>query len=240
MLYFFLSYAHGENDDLVSVFFEDLSAEVRTYTGTDPRQQVGFLDNDALRAGAAWPPELIDALSTCRTLIALCSPRYFLSLPCGKEWTVFRWRLEAYAKAALRRAPALIPLFWVPTDPPAHLGDLQHRDRQFGNTYDRHGLRQLMRISTHRNAYLELVTALALRISEIHREHAIPELNHRPDFHAVPSAFHPDDLSAPHAGSEPPAEPAPRPVAATPPAEPRKPPRRPILTYDTDPHDDHP
>jgi hypothetical protein len=258
VLYFFLSYAHGENDDLVAAFFEDLCAEVRTYTGDDQNEQVGFLDNDALRAGASWPTDVIDAVSTCRVFVALCSPRYFRSEPCGKEWAVFGWRLAAYTRATNHRAPALMPLLWVARDPPASLGDIQHSDKLFGLDYNRHGVRQLMRISTHRNAYLELVTALAKRICQIADEHDVPPLKTRPDWHAVPSTFHSpqaaadrasDDRAAAEsvageafcdpagAAQDAAAEMPKQPTQETPPADlgwqPSGPRKRPILRYDT-------
>ena len=77
MLYFFLSYARGDEDDLVRQFFNDLSVEVRVRAGLHRDAEVGFIDTRT-RAGTVRSLEIADALARCRSFIALLSPRYFL------------------------------------------------------------------------------------------------------------------------------------------------------------------
>ncbi|MFB9356850.1 TIR domain-containing protein, partial [Actinoplanes nipponensis] len=92
MLYFFLSYARGRDDVYVHQFFQDLSQEVRALAGLGPEAEVGFLDHRSIQPGDVWPETLVDALSRCQAFLALCSPAYFLSEPCGREWAIFAER----------------------------------------------------------------------------------------------------------------------------------------------------
>lgn len=188
MLYFFLSYAHSRSDHLVEAFFDDLTGEVREHAGCDRDDEVGFLDRRNLHIGDHWPPALIRALQECRTFVALCSPRYFRSIPCGKEWDVFARRL-ANDPAPGPPAPALVPLLWLPVDVPPHLTHLQYHDWSFGSAYREHGLRRLLRLRKHRDDYLEFVTSVAVRIVTTARSHHPPPLVPPPTFADAVNAF---------------------------------------------------
>ncbi|BCB82576.1 hypothetical protein Pflav_089860 [Phytohabitans flavus] len=114
MLYFFLSYARGDDDLSVQKFFHDLSAEVRAHAGLASGEEVGFFDVHSLEVGASWSPRLVDALSQCQSFIALVSPRYLLSEPCGREWAVFSDRIRRYEREVGVTPSALLPLLWLP------------------------------------------------------------------------------------------------------------------------------
>jgi len=225
MLYFFMSYAHGEDDPYVVQLFRDLCAEVRIQVGEDRHRPVGFQDSDNIRVGSVWPPELVDAVATARTFVPLYSPRYFRSEYCGKEWSLFAWRMAADEHRTGQRASVLIPLLWVSAVIPNHLADIQHGDPSFGAAYAAHGARELVRMreTKHHDAYLEFVTAVAVRIREAAAEHAIPPLTGRHDLRTIPNAF-----DTPAAGSSP------RPnLPSQPPGIPARR-SRPILRYGTD------
>ncbi|MFY1689861.1 TIR-like protein FxsC [Plantactinospora sp. WMMB782] len=217
MLYFFLSYAHGERDDKVRVqrFFANLSTEIRVLVGEDDRTVVGFHDDGALRVGDHWPRQLLEALCRTQTMIALFSPRYFRSEFCGREWAVFSERIRRREQAAGARRARLIPIFWVRTQVPDFLGHLQHHDPRLGAAYEREGLRELLRESGR--DYERFVLALAQLITETVREDPrLPELDPgsltRADLRGVGSAFHP---RVEPVGSQevPRPEPAPRPTS---------------------------
>jgi hypothetical protein len=237
---FFLSYAHGESDDAhVPQFFGDLSAELRTRSGLANGETVGFQDNHDLRIGDSWPHALAKALATADIFIALCTPRYFKSEYCGKEWHVFANRVAAQELLTGRRARNLIPLFWVPTQVPENLAHIQHHDLSFGRKYHDVGLLDLMRIRRNRDDYLEFLGAVARRVNEAANAFPLPPLDPPPDLRVVPSAFHEAAAAAP-ATSEPPARgkaslvPRPRPPVA-----PDEWPKRPILRFDApDPLDE--
>jgi hypothetical protein len=189
MRYFFLSYAHGPHDQLVAKFFDDLCGEVRERAGREQRDEVGFLDRHNLQIGDHWPPTLIGALQACRTFVALCSPRYFQSVPCGKEWGVFARRLTSDPLSG-PPAPALIPLFWLlPTEVPEHLSGLQYTDRSLGDMYERHGLRPLLQLAKYRDDYLEFLASLAARIIATAHSRNPPQLDPPPTFASAVNAF---------------------------------------------------
>lgn len=212
MRHFFLSTADGE-DPLVKEFFDDLCEEVRQYAGRARDEPVGFLDHQSHQMGEVWPSALIGALQTCRTFIALCSPRYFHSASCGREWGVFAARLAA-DPAATRHLPGLIPLIWLATSPvPAPLRDLQFADASFGAAYHEHGLRRLLQIRRHRDDYLEFLTAVAARITTTAPTCDPPPLNPPPDLATAPDAFHTGhDVPAPRTAARPPRNQRPTPA----------------------------
>ncbi|BCB87974.1 TIR-like protein FxsC [Phytohabitans suffuscus] len=196
MLYFFLSYARGDDDDSVQKFFYDLSAEVRAHAGLAADEEVGFFDAHSLEVGAKWSPRLVEALSHCRSFLALVSPRYLVSEPCGREWTIFAGRLRSYEREVGVMPSALLPLLWLP---PPHLpdvvADLQYDNDVLPEAYGRTGLRQLMRLQRHQDTYYELIVELARQIVRTADAHRLPPGPVGLDFNHVPNAFSPAAFS---------------------------------------------
>ena len=188
--YFFLSYARGDDDVFIQQFFRDLSSEVRSHAGLRADAEVGFLDIHSIELGAAWTPRLTSALATCRAFVALCSPRYFVSEFCGKEWTVFAERLHEYETSNGLQPPALLPLRWTPVRwTPEVAAERQYNNDNLPAAYGRNGLRQLMRLQRHRDSYLEFVSELARQVVETAETHQLPHLRGMPDITAVDNAF---------------------------------------------------
>lgn len=203
--FFFLSYARGSLDNDVERFFKDLSDEVRDLAGLSRTEEVGFLDRHSLELGAAWPRQLVRALSECSTFLALCTPRYFLSEPCGKEWWIFEDRLNRYERANHCLAPMLIPLLWLPTRRmPQRAQERQYTHERLAPAYAEDGLRQLIRLSSHHDAYVTAVNLLARHIVEQAEAHHIPARNGALDFHRIPNAFADQRASDPDPGAPPP------------------------------------
>lgn len=188
MLYFFLSYARGDEDDLVRQFFNDLSVEVRVRAGLHKDAEVGFIDA-RMKAGTVWSAELADALSQCRSFIALLSPRYFLSRPCGQEWQIFADRVARYEEEMGIDPSVLKPLLWVPL-PPAKMHPVAARIQFSSDLLGDTCVRQLMRLQRHQDAYREFVFELAGQIVESAETHPIPEGHSYPDLESAPSIFH--------------------------------------------------
>jgi FxsC-like protein len=107
-LWFFLSYAHANDNDagLVKTFYEQLSAWIAQRVG-QPAASVGFLDTYELHQGVGWGDELESALSRCRTFVPLMSPDYWKSRWAGAEWSFFERRCANVG------ALAIAPIQWV-------------------------------------------------------------------------------------------------------------------------------
>ncbi|BCY13147.1 TIR-like protein FxsC [Actinoplanes sp. L3-i22] len=197
MLYFFLSYARGGDDVYVRQFFSDLCHEVRVLEGLGRDVEVGFLDARNIHPGQAWSESLIDALAQSRSFLALCSPAYFLSEPCGKEWAIFEERVEEHERRTGQRPPGLIPLQWLPprTLPPT-AARIQYFEEPVGAGQQAdqrlRGIRQLLRLQRNRDDYLEFVTLVAERVVEASLVDPMPPMQNerRQRFEAVASAFH--------------------------------------------------
>jgi FxsC-like protein len=190
VLYFFLSYARGDDDEYVERFFHDLCAEVRVLTGLSREVPVGFLDNHSIGLGQPWQATLVDALSSCHAFLALCSPAYFFSEPCGKEWAIFEERSQRDEVAKGPAPSALIPLAWVsPRRMREPAQTRQYSSDILGDAYTKGGLRQLLRLQRNRDEYLEFVSAIAELIVQA-GESPVPPPVERPDFDRTSSVFH--------------------------------------------------
>ncbi|WBB93442.1 TIR-like protein FxsC [Verrucosispora sp. WMMC514] len=189
-LYFFLSYARGDEDALVQRFFEDLSADVRLTAGLSRDERVGFIDRTML-PGERWPQELVEALGSCRSFVALMTPRYFQSRVCGQEWQLFAERTARFESQGRVDASLIKPLMWIPAQPDrihpvAH--PLQYYSDSLGDLYRRLGIRQLMRLQRHRDDYLTFVFELASQIVASVEANTLPV--RAVDYQSVESAFH--------------------------------------------------
>ncbi|WP_433206712.1 TIR-like protein FxsC [Dactylosporangium sp. CS-047395] len=187
MLYFFLSYARGTDDLFVRRFYDDLCNEVRAHAGARQSEEVGFFDLHNIDPGQHWPQALIEAIAECRCFLALYSPAYFLSRPCGKEWTLFGQRSAGEDNP---RVQGLVPIVWLP---PRELPEVA-RSLHYGIDvpeveYHRHGLRQLLRLERLHDAYNEFLTNIAEHIVDI-ADRAPPTGLLAQNFELLDSAFH--------------------------------------------------
>ncbi|MEV0157524.1 TIR-like protein FxsC [Micromonospora sp. NPDC050686] len=192
MLYFFLSYARGDEDALVQRFYEDLSAEVRLIAGLARDEQVGFVDRTIL-LGERWPQRLVEALGSCRSFLALMTPRYFQSKACGQEWQLFADRTARFESQRRVDTSLLKPLMWIPAQPGRihpMAQPLQYSSDSLGELYQRLGVRQLMRLQRHSDDYRTFLFELASQIVSSVEAHPLPEHHRSIDLEAVASAFH--------------------------------------------------
>lgn len=189
--FFFLSYAHEDQDDWVQRFYKDLSDEVRAYAALPRGTEVGFLDAQSLDLGASWSDRLMRDLARCTTFVALVSPRYIHSQWCGREWAVFADRLSRHT-AQDGQPAALLPLLWrlVPALPPV-VQTYQYQDSQLPTDYPDKGLLTLMKLSRYEDAYIEFVEVLAQKIVRNAKADQVPRLTTVPAFEQVTSVFHP-------------------------------------------------
>jgi FxsC-like protein len=205
-LLFFLSYAsnsvlkrfHGQFfDDLV----EALIAERDTLDAQKAR--LGFYDRDGIQLGDSWTHELAEALRTCQVFVYIQSEAYFSRPWCGREWTVFRNRINRWMQgpqATGARPPLMLPILWKPPtrNPPATVAvDIQYGHREFGEAYVQNGLHTLMKLERFRDDYQEFLSRLAQRILQIADAYPLPPGDRdRIDFESIPNAFAPAPASS--------------------------------------------
>jgi hypothetical protein len=90
-------------DEWVRPFLGQLEALVSEYQGRDIRV---FKDYRVLELGSGWHAEAEHALSTSKLLLAIVTPRYFLS-----QWTVAEWKtFEERERVMMKRE--LVPLIF--------------------------------------------------------------------------------------------------------------------------------
>ncbi|MGZ5131574.1 MAG: TIR-like protein FxsC [Caldimonas sp.] len=215
---FFFSYTRGNNDLYLKKFFTDLSEEVRNRRGLPAGTEVGFFDQRNLELGEDWDAALVEALQSCKVMIAIASPGYWTSEYCGKEWAVFRARLAQAAGPGAKLPPLLKPVVWLPfafdTLPAAVAGG----QLTFGDPHATHnveGLRYLLkRIDEQRSAYEDVVESLAKEIIKAADQHPLPPLAAVPRLGQIAAAF--PAKAAPAAAAAGGAAPAPLPSPSGP------------------------
>ncbi|HKG23709.1 MAG TPA: TIR-like protein FxsC, partial [Blastocatellia bacterium] len=153
--WFFLSYAKRDalDNHYLKKFYKDLAQAVGRAAALDSSvadSEIGFFDGQGIETGDSWRGTLTEALQTSRVLVCLFSRSYFNSEFCGKEFHVFRARLEDYRRSSkAKERPALIlPVLWdnpfkLPKMPAA-VTEMQYTHDDFGATYAREGLQLLM------------------------------------------------------------------------------------------------
>jgi FxsC-like protein len=207
--YFFLSYARvdRENDkhDAIGRFYADLVEEVRRRRGLAPGQ-IGFFDRQKIEPGERWPDELADALRTCSAFVPVLSASYFSREYCGREWAVFRSRLDAYAKAVggAKTPPLIQPLLLVPWHeldplPPAigdEVADLQFDKDPYPPVYATEGLHYMVRLKEHADDYERLINLFADALIGAVDANALPAGGQLSPIKGVQSAFHQEQTSA--------------------------------------------
>lgn len=176
--WFFLSYASisDEYDDQVRVFFSDLVKAVRVFGQLKKNEysdeDVGFLALQ-MPAGTDWPAELYNKLNSCCVLVCLYSTAYFESEHCGREFQIFRSRLNEYIRArGIQPQAQIIPVRWfVPKNfderlLPTALKRIQYNLSGFDEATNQRGIYYYLSIHGNKGSnYHEYVNDLADRIT---------------------------------------------------------------------------
>src|SRR5690348_6348724 len=179
--WFFVSYARADSqsDSKLNQFYKDLIDEILVLQHF-PEGEVGFFDVDEIDLGSPWKDELSRALRTSRVMLALCSPSYFNSEYCGKEFQVFYERQRDYVRANnLQQPPNIIlPILWGPPNKgnPELIQELQYTDAEFPAIYAKQGLKYMMNLSIHSDDYKAFKRRLATILVNEGNAHPMPEL----------------------------------------------------------------
>lgn len=197
--WFFLSYARFDepHDLAVESFYNELVRQVRLKSGRGLSQEdAGFLDR-GMTNGTDWESLLADKLGSCRVLVCLYSPSYFSSKFCGKEFTIFRSRLDRMERGpGVAHTPFIKSVLWgiprgFPDSPtvPQALKAIQYDKRCLEEWRTVGGLYDLKR-EAH-DKYLSYISRLATEICEVAESPVLPPPLTEPlNFKRVRSAFH--------------------------------------------------
>jgi FxsC-like protein len=201
--WFFMSYARVDSagNPHVAEFYSDLVRELRRIAGLNSgtkESDIGFFDASGIMTGAAWPETLSTALRSCRVLITLYSRGYFNSEYCGKEFQVFRSRIDDYVRVSpsqITRPPLILPVLWdrpgrLPKPFPQAVSDIQYRDSEFGGKYAEEGLYFIKKVTKFESEYNEFLLRFAGRIFQEASPDLLPPLPGLPDLDIVINAFH--------------------------------------------------
>lgn len=192
--WFFLSYARVDRDNYLKRFVKLLRETIPRRTKVK-LANIGFFDGDDIEPGDQWTTALETGLQGSQVFVALYSPNYFIRDYCGKEWTIFRSRLQAISPAPNALPPLIIPVLWQPEkllpDPlPDAVADVQYKHDDFGDVYSTEGLWQIAKLRKHSDKYKEFVVTLADKIIAAATKHNnVPPLPVLPAIKGVQSAF---------------------------------------------------
>lgn len=188
---FFISYAAPDDGPYIRRFFQDLSTEVRVLSGIRNIEGIGFIAGKGYQIGEDHfqAQERATALSKCGTFVALCSPSYFASEICGREWSLFTDREHRATLPGRPQASALVPLIWTPLhQPPNALAQLQYDHSELGEEYAKFGLRYLLQLKRLHDDYQEFLVTLASRLVRLAQEQTLPTVP-IPDYSTAHNAF---------------------------------------------------
>lgn len=201
--WFFLSYARTDSNghEHLKQFYLDLARELRRIPGLPsdtPNSEVGFLDMAGIETGEHWAEKIASTLNTSRTLLCLYSLGYFNSSFCGKEFGVFRSRVDDYVEKSnpkIERPPSILPVVWdsparLPKPMPSAVKEIQYKHAEFGEMYANEGLYFIMKIDKYKSEYDEFLLRFAGRIFDAAQNDRLPPLAEPPAFEAFESAFH--------------------------------------------------
>jgi hypothetical protein len=203
--WFFISYASmgsgSTNDACVEQFYNDLVEELRTSAQLDetvPAAEIGFFAKTGMGDGTIWPEALAESLRKCRVLVCLYSGKYFSSIPCGREFTIFNSRVDAYAEGPPKRQrpPLIVPVIWVVPDdfpralPPA-VSKIDYKNEHLDKIVKAEGLYYYLKSKAkYKDEYDDFVSHLAKKIKAVAVKHSLSELAEVHPFEEVASAFH--------------------------------------------------
>jgi TIR domain len=193
---FFTSYARFDNPKarmkkVVDLLRQEVAA-VASIKEND-LDKIGFFDVTNIENGADWEKVLGNALREIPVLVCMCSPQFFDSPYCAKEFAVFQKRMQD-AGNAIDDQVIVIPVIWEVGAPrrelPAVLAKYYQRKDGLPEAYHTDGLSQLSRFPSHRNKFLKVIDRLARTIGNAQAASKLPKWPHVVKFTTLVSSFH--------------------------------------------------
>ncbi|MFG2103689.1 FxsC protein [Micromonospora echinaurantiaca] len=180
----FLSYRPDDDGAYAEAFLGELCDAVRLLSGGDTSLTVFTFGDDAVVDGE-WTRPAAQALAECTVFLAICSQRYFLTERCGREWSAFQDRLHHHETITGRRPKAVVPVAWGDN---GLYGDLPAGEFTT-DVARRADVRALVRLTSNRSRYRDLLGRLARHIVEVSRTDPVrPAVTLLP-YAVTPNAF---------------------------------------------------
>jgi FxsC-like protein len=173
----FISFDSADRDPYLSRFLDDIRSSLRSL----PDAEV-FVDPE-ITPGAEWTPYSLEAARTSQAMLSVCSPRYFNSSRCGREFAIFQRRIQASSHGAASVA-AIFPMIWEPVrgGMPDAISRIQYSSANFPKEYLAEGLRYLAKLRTYRPAYQQTVQEIGRWIEKaLHDSLLVPEEESSPE-----------------------------------------------------------
>lgn len=114
----FISYAH-EDQNAASLIVEELQK-------LQPNIRI-FLDRKNINVGAAWQPEIFEALDACRKVLVLFSPSYLGSKVCKEEFNI------AWVRSREADEDYIFPIYLYSAPLPTYMKYRQYMDCREGD-----------------------------------------------------------------------------------------------------------
>jgi FxsC-like protein len=170
--WFFFSYARDDRDKDLDKFYADLCREI-TFVKKMERDRVGFFDQRDIQLSDQWKERLREALRTCRVFVSICTPNYFASEYCGKEFQIC---LDRQASSG-NTSTAMVSVIWGDPKGSVHpaIKKFQYTHASLPDVYAKEGLRQMVRLGVHRDRYRKFVASLARAIVDLGKNYPLPE-----------------------------------------------------------------
>ncbi|MFS8097888.1 toll/interleukin-1 receptor domain-containing protein [Lentzea alba] len=188
--HFLLSYGRADGPH-VTRFYEDLVAAVRAknpaYKGLSAGA-VGYMDTRT-EHGDDFDHALLTALRRSKTYIALISVSYLASDYCGREFAVFRNRVDRHVPGSRLIKPVLWQPEWRLGPLPDVLARIQHSHHDYGEVYQEKGLAALVKQQRYRDDYEEFLDAFSWALVNDVKECDLPEITAGPTLDEVVSPF---------------------------------------------------
>jgi len=193
------------NGKLMSQFVDEFRELICAKTAVTEENAL-FYDEKSIQLGDAWDAELSKAVRTAKSLICLVSPRYLVSVWCGRELEVFRRRNHdsdgVEVKAAEKQHPEkdpkvaagfIFPLVWEVSPGrkkyPLKLAQFQFPYNDMPKDYEELGVRGL--ISLRKTTQMKQVAEVLSKVitEKLATLEPLPDALEFEDFSTIPNAL---------------------------------------------------
>lgn len=183
--WFYISFAHLDNDSYLQTFYEDLSKRIQQVIGDENAR--GFIDVSQINASEDRELATLRALASTRTFVPILSPAYLASEHCGREFQVF---LDRAAKGV--EGTGILPVIWrqLPSSLPPVLTQIHILDAKTPTVYRERGLRYILALRKERDAYARFLFDFAEQLVMVARKALVPPLIDVPGWSDIRNAFY--------------------------------------------------